>query len=482
MTTRRSVVAGLVSAAALATALPLAGVAPASATATRLPVNQLRIMNYYPADAGWTGMWSSYSHDRTAADFRAIASLGANTVRLIVQPAAVGYPIVRPAAASAFADAVRTASDAGLSVQLTLFDWWSSYRDVTGSRRWLQSLLDPQRGNPSIALVELQNELPLGNVNALSWAKSMLPFLRVVLPGVPRTLSAAGTTGVAGIRRLLATFGPTLVDVADVHFYGDAANAAASIEAAKAAAGGRPVIVGEAGMSTADGPAGEIAQARFFGVVAQTTKALGVPAAAPWVLSDFTATGIPYQTATAQYHYGLRRVDGSWKPAAAVVRAAFRGTATGNLDGGFEQEDSSGATRFGAWTPYAATLGRAFVGHTLVRTGTSSMCFTGTTSTLAAVPSVEQALPVLSAGRRITATGYVDRLAGTGDERIALGWFDADGHYLGQTESTRATGDSAWQQLRVSALAPAGAAVVQVHLKAGDETGLACYDDVAVSW
>src|SRR4051794_14156053 len=65
----------------------------ATATATgRLPISQLKIMNYYPADAGWTLMWSSYSHDRTVSDFQAIASLGANTVRIIVQPNAIGYP------------------------------------------------------------------------------------------------------------------------------------------------------------------------------------------------------------------------------------------------------------------------------------------------------------------------------------------------------------------------------------------------------
>ena len=44
----------------------------------------LRIVNYYPAAAGWTRMWTSYSHPRTAADFRAIRSLGANTVRLLL--------------------------------------------------------------------------------------------------------------------------------------------------------------------------------------------------------------------------------------------------------------------------------------------------------------------------------------------------------------------------------------------------------------
>ena len=76
---------------------------------TRLPVSQLKIMNYYPADAGWTLMWSSYSHARTAADFASIASLGANTVRVIVQPNTLGYPTVSSTMLANFRDVLATA-------------------------------------------------------------------------------------------------------------------------------------------------------------------------------------------------------------------------------------------------------------------------------------------------------------------------------------------------------------------------------------
>ena len=226
----------------------------------RLPVSQLKIMNYYPADAGWTLMWSAYSHARTAADFQAIASLGANTVRIIVQPNTIGYPNPTSTMLANFRDVLATAQAQGLSVQLTLFDWWSSYADITGSEQWLRGLLAEQSGNPTIALVELQNELPVGTVAAVSWAQTLLPYLNTLLPGVPRTVSASGSAGLAGITSLLTSLTPSIMDVADVHYYGDASGAANAIRTAQGSASGRPVIVGETGLSTADGAAGEEAQ------------------------------------------------------------------------------------------------------------------------------------------------------------------------------------------------------------------------------
>jgi hypothetical protein len=92
-------------------------------------------MNYYPADDGWTNMWTSYSHDKTVSDFQAIASLGANTVRIIVAPAAMGYPTVTSTRLAEFRDMLAVASAQGLSVQLTLFDMWHNYTDITGSQQ-----------------------------------------------------------------------------------------------------------------------------------------------------------------------------------------------------------------------------------------------------------------------------------------------------------------------------------------------------------
>lgn len=452
-----------------------------TATTGRLPVDQLRLMNYYPADAGWTLMWTQYSHARTAADMEAIASLGANTVRVIVQPSALGYPTVTPAMLANFRDLLATARAARLGVQLTLFDWWHSYDDVAGSEAWLRSLLAGQAKNPTIALVELQNEIPIDNAGAIAWARTLMPFLSTVLPGVPRTLSVSGTAGAAGIQTLVGDLPGSAIDVIDVHYYGDASGAADVIRTAKSVAAGRPVIVGEAGTSTPDGAAGEEAQARYYRVLERTTVALGLPPAAPWTFTDFTATGIPNNPDPKEYHFGLRRTDGTWKPAAAVVKESFAGIVDDDLDGGFERETNNGGARLGAWTPYDTVDGVGFVAGDAVRTGSESLCFTATSGHSSAVPSVMQKLPVLTAGERFTVTTYVDRVAPTGSERVALAWFAGNGTYLGQVESAVATASDTWQPLTVTGTAPVGASTVQVHLKAAYENGRACYDDTTIS-
>lgn len=311
---------GLRCAAVVAAAgLIFSGPAPAGAAPTvRLPISHLRLMNYYPADAGWSLMWRSYSHTRTSRDFAAIRTLGANAVRVIVQPSAVGYPVVQPRMLARFHDMLATARARGLSVQLTLFDWWGGYGDLAGSRRWLRSLLVGEQHDPTIALVELKNEIPASPA-ALKWARELLPALSSDLPGVPRTVSTSASNGVAG----MAMQATLPVDVLDVHYYGDPTRAGGLLHAAVALAAGRSVIVGETGVSTAQ--VSEAAQAHFFATMAAAAAAAGIPPPAPWVLSDFTSRAIPAggNRAISQYRFGLRRLDGTWKPAAAVVRSAF---------------------------------------------------------------------------------------------------------------------------------------------------------------
>lgn len=453
-----------------------------STTTTRLPVAQLKIMNYYPADDGWSLMWTAYSHTRTAADFHSIASLGANTIRVIVPTPTFGYPTPSATMLANFRDMLSTAQAQGLSVQLTLFDYFSSYTDIAGSELWLRNLLAGQSGNPTIALVELRNELPTTDTGAVAWAQTLLPYLSTLLPGVPRTVSASGSSGITGITGALSDFGVGMMDVADVHYYGDPAGAATTIRAAQAAAGGRPVVVGEAGLSTTDGAAGEEAQARFYRVLERTTSALGLPPAAPWIFSDFTSTAIPHTASAAEYHYGLRRLDGTWKPAAAVVKAAFAGQASNDWDGGFEREVNNGGARTGSWSPFDAADGVGVVSTDVVRSGLASLCFSGTTSRPGAVPASLQSFPVLTAGQVFSVSTYVDRFAPTGGERVSLAWFDSSGHYLSQVESPWANTAGTWQLLQVSAAAPSAAAAVQVNLKASNEAGRACFDDTTIAW
>jgi hypothetical protein len=471
-------------------ALPAAPILPATAgamttsrrsAATRLAVSALKIVNYYPAKAGWRLMWTDYSHATTVSDFKAIASLGANTVRVIVQPSAVGFPTVVPSMRADLGDMLNVAAADGLYVQLSLFDQWHGYTDIAGSERWLVSLLADQRNNPTIALVELQNEMFLTS-QAIHWADTMLPFLQTVLPGVPRTVSEPSSGGLSAIRALLDDIPRSDIDAIDVHYYGDPAQAAIELQQVKALAGRMPVFVGETGLSTLGTAAGEEAQTRFYEVMGETTHDLGLPPPAPWMLNDVTRA-IGEDLTPVQEYYGLRRPDGTWKPAAAVVRALFNGGTPEDWDGSFAHEYNGNLT-LGAWTAFDPAAGMPVVTRSISAPGNGaqqSVCYSGTGGTTSAVPAIEQSFPVLRTDETFTVSAFVERFHATGWEQVSIAEYNEAGSYLGQRQSPLAWGSGTWQPLQVSLTVPSGVTSVQVNLKAANESGEACWGKVTVT-
>jgi hypothetical protein len=334
------VIVAVLIAASLITALVLAQPSPRD-TASQLPaargsqavldssVRDLREVNYYPAAGGWTYMWSRFDPAAIDRDFARIHGLDANTVRLIIQPSVFGFPTVRPVMANHLSEVIGLAAKHSLRVQLALFDWWSEYTDLDGSRAWVSSLLSRYRGDPRVAVVELQNEINPANRAAVAWVTTMLPYLSSVLPGTLRTASTASVPP-----EVFASFTHELrnsqPDFWDYHYYGPAEDAYSVLSRIKALAAPRALFVGETGYSTdgtpGDQAARQQAQATYYRAAFTAAAALGMPAPAPWILNDFSPGAIPPgQTASepTQYGYGLFQTNGTPKPAAAVVRSAF---------------------------------------------------------------------------------------------------------------------------------------------------------------
>ena len=68
------------------------GAVPASpAAALRVP-EDVRSISYFPARGGWTLMWTRFDADAIDRDLARVASLHANTVRVIVPVRVFGYP------------------------------------------------------------------------------------------------------------------------------------------------------------------------------------------------------------------------------------------------------------------------------------------------------------------------------------------------------------------------------------------------------
>ena len=301
-------------------------ITPASVSAT---VQGLREVNYYPSTDAWGGMWSDWRPAMIDADMARVASLGTNTVRIFVQPPSFGYPAPQPQYLAELSQFVSIAAAHGLSVHLTLFDSWSSYADIAGSKQWAAAILRPFHADPRVAVVELQNEINPANPTATAWARTMLPAVRADA-GVPVTVSVTGWNSAAALASLVPALGSSQPDFYDLHFYGNLPYVASVFSTAEQIAGDKPLFIGETGFSTnplQNWPgiaptvaAYEAAQASFFYEIELTAYNMGLPPAAPWTLYDFAPT--PFISPTEQ-DFGLFRVDGSAKPAVPVIQAAF---------------------------------------------------------------------------------------------------------------------------------------------------------------
>ena len=121
--------------------LAVPGGVSGSSTLPRLDVpRDLKVVSYFPADAGWTEMWTDWQPDRIDADLARAASLNANTVRAIVEPDLFGYPHPTQKYTSRLGDFVSLAAVHGLHVQVTIFDWWYRWEDVAGSKTFYSAV------------------------------------------------------------------------------------------------------------------------------------------------------------------------------------------------------------------------------------------------------------------------------------------------------------------------------------------------------
>jgi hypothetical protein len=475
-------------AALLAPLLLMAGPAKAAAAAAtddaarlseRLAaVKTAKQVNYYPAASGWTKMWTSFDARTIDADLAKARALGADSVRAMLFPTLFGYPTPKPEYTAKLAQFVSLADSHDLAVKFTMFDWWDGYTDTTGSANWASAILAPYRYDNRIISIGLQNELDPGNAAALAWAKKIVPAVRAVLPGMPLTISVSAANGIADLAKLRAALP---LDYYDFHFYGSSERATSIIQQAKAAVAPAPLVIGEAGASTLNVTEGE--QAAYLARVFEGAKAAGIGSVAPWTLNDFTAGAIPESAVAkvpAQYTYGLYRTDGTAKPAAAVVKAAWTGTAypATLLDPGFENTAAQTP-----WSAFMPELGVPVRTQAMARSGKWSVALSRTGKTAAGSPSyrISPIVPV-TAGQKWHAEVYARGNAATGTTQIALSWFDANDRWLGGVSSaTLPPGTTGWTKLSADATAPAGTASLQVHLKSGANTGTVWFDDVSVT-
>jgi hypothetical protein len=464
--------------------VPAALLATPTAAATPLVVpQQLRLVNYYPAHNGWTYMWERWDPVQIDRDFGLIAGLDANAVRVIVQPAAFGFPQPTATAATRLDTVFALAAAHGLSVQLTLFDWWTDYKKIDKSKRWAHALLQGYAGDERLAAVELRNEIDPRDANAVAWARVMLPYLRKILPGMPLTISVSANNGAQQMATLKQALGTSQPDFWSFHYYDKPELAYAAFAAAKTAVAPAPVFVGETGYHPGDSDPPvrkradrEDEQARYFRTISAATTMLGLPPAAPWILLDFFRNGTPVRMKPPEYNFGLFRGDGTPKPAADCVRAAFASAqADPFFNGGFEQAGPALWRRRGAATfaqdttvfhsgAYSASIG-AVDGRKTFR------------AMLMTIPPV----PWVAAGEALTLSAWARGEDATGTTQVSLRFYDGGRHQIAQGDSVPLPpGTTDWTQLTLQTVVPPTASYLRIILSSDGNSGRVWFDDVSL--
>jgi hypothetical protein len=462
----------------------------------------LRVVSYYPADAGWTRMWEPWRPARLAADLRRLRSLNANTVRVVVSPPFFGYPVPARRYTDRLRELVAIAAREGLHVQLTLFDWWGQYGDLAGSKRWAAALLGRYVDDPRIAFVELRNELDATDAAAVAWARELVPWLRTLLRGrTPVTLSVGWRNALGDLRALRAGLQTEArPDFFTAHYFTGGGEAAGDVfRRLRKAAAPAPLWIGELGYPTSKTVSGypgipltssaqEAAQAHYFRLCFAAARRLGLPAPGVWILDDFAPGAIPPSDVSPhepEYAFGLFRSDGSAKPAAETIRRLFGGGADAGFNGGFEQavlaEDGSALP--GGW---AVGLDRLEVVRdaAVARTGAASTRISSRAGVAgSALLTLAPTDGAPRRGRRADLTGWIRSNEGTGRLRLSIGWFDGGYRRVGGSRSHLPMPiGRRWTRLSVSSRPPAGAAFARIAVEAWSFQGTAWVDDVSFAW
>src|ERR1017187_7182683 len=393
-------------------------------------LQNLKLINYYPARASWAYMWNDFHAGTINQDMARMAGLHANGVRVIISVPAFGFPQPYRWALSDLHQVVKMAQNHGLRVQM-------------------------------------------------AWCRAMLQYVEAQSQGVPVTVSV--TNGVPTLLDLRDNLGGIQPNFWDLHYYGPAGAAYLTLPATRAAVSPSLLYIGEFGFSTWLGNVSnapglpafqgdlEAYQASYYAAIEAATYALGLPAAAPWTLYDFSLNGTP-PSSPAQYQFGIYRLNGSAKPAAAVLQGFFgTGLVNTSFNQNFAQQVGTAGDPLPAlWQQHQSSAGTFEWDSTVAYAGSPSARLSGAGPTCPAY-SVTPPNGFVVPGQSVSASVHARGSVATGASGLSLIWMNAEGEQIiqaGQQYPAAALGDGTtpWTSLQTSATAPAGAAYVQINL------------------
>ncbi len=304
-------------------------------------------VNYYPRDHPWTGTWTAFNLTELQEDFERIKALGGNCVRTFIQWELVetGPGVYNLTIVDRIVAFFNAASEANIAVMFSFFDFgppaWTGYKDQ-------QDQMYVNEGLIALEIAQLQYLIPLVNETsaAFLWDLRNEPTSSTIsqdqftlwVANLTATIRDLGDTHYVAVGGGWGNFeDPAMytsldVDAVCMHFYAsrDKPTWKRDFEkyAAKFTATGKPVILQEFGWPTWTEGNGitEAMQASYYGGIFDASDRAGVDGIMAWCLWDYPMNLDWKGTGDhSEEHFGLLRLDGSWKTSAH----AFYDYATG---------------------------------------------------------------------------------------------------------------------------------------------------------
>lgn len=302
--------------------------------------------SYYPRDAAWDSMWTVFDTSIIARDFEELKVLGCNFVRIVIRPNVCGFP-GRGSRFDQFESKFETLLELvekhDLIVHIVVFDDMrpSDFSAFDLCKAWIDSLVVPRVQDKRIFRWELFSELNLvcrnndepDTTTVINWYKEIFPYLKE-----KKGKDQQATVSVAIYDRayveckffkyILDLPFESLPDIYSIASYKYSFLLPAIYDTIQFIIQkndpdkSKKIAVTELGWDTYTNT--ELFQRDQFRNMFWYLKQKSVDDICIWTLWDFSKQNLPELLREKKQHYfGLRRVDGSYKPAYDVVYAVF---------------------------------------------------------------------------------------------------------------------------------------------------------------
>jgi len=305
----------------------------------------LKGQNYYPRDASFAYFWEQWDSQAVRTDLSEMATLGENVVRILI-PYGGSYDwndsntgVIKPEHLDQLRQFVQMAGAVNLRVIITLFDFYGVYPNAGWDEEranftYLNTIVSTFANDDRVLAWDLHNE-PENYVpdfathpdKVLNWLARMREAVRKLDVNHLITVGSGHydylwLTGGGGFSML------SLSDFVSLHSYNalDFGNEIVHIREHT----DRPIVMEETGWPTGpvwanDPNFNENTQTDVYTRATKVVHDLDLAGLVAWNFSDHVQQGTVNYNNPVDF-YGLQRLDGSLKPAAAIFHTGFDAT------------------------------------------------------------------------------------------------------------------------------------------------------------